>query len=468
MGSIRLLRLELRRSIMLWLLPVIAALFWLITYRSAMSNPPMWNIRAMSMQTSILAVFVPTIVGAAAWLGSREARHGLTDLLSGTARTRWVRQLATWAATTCWALVAYLGCVAVLYTVTARQATWGGPLWWPVAVGAASLPASAALGFVAGTARPSRFTAPVVAVTAFLALEITANFIHGDNSPWQVSPLVAGPWEIGPDQGVATFYPYLRDLPIVQLMFLAGLSVALLAMLGLPAGSGSRRMRWFAAALTTGGVLATVAATALAGTGRLDPHGMIAIPALHRASSDRPVPYTPVCADTKIPVCLHPAYAVHLPTVVAALDSVLGELAGLPGAPVRIEQAAASYQQESPNGVRIGRSGKVMSGNPPTLHLLLPMQGGRSMTVGELSSALRTETAHDIVNSVIGGDRRDLSPAQQAVLDAILKTSTLRPGTPAATAAQRLAALPPAARHAWLTQHVAALRAGQIALADLP
>ena len=35
-------------------------------------------------------------------------------------------------------------------------------------------------------------------------------------------------------------------------------------------------------------------------------------------------------------------------------------------------------------------------------------------------------------------------------------------------AAQRFAALPAAARHAWLVQHLAALRAGQITLAQLP
>ncbi|HEV7709750.1 MAG TPA: hypothetical protein VGP16_16250, partial [Asanoa sp.] len=275
--SVRLLRLEMRRNIMIWLLPIIAALFWFITYRPALAHPPMWNVRAMSMQTSIMAVLMPTMVGAAAWLGSREARYGMTDLLSGTARTRWARQLATWAATTCWGLLAYLGCVAVLYTVTASQGAWGGPLWWPVAVGAASIPACAAVGFVAGALRPSRFTAPLVAVASFLVFEFTVQFIHGDNSPWQVSPLVAGPWEIGADQGVATFYPYLPDLPIVQVTFLVGVSIALLGVLGLPARFGSRRMRGFAAALTTVGVLAAVAATALAGTGRLDPHGMIAI-----------------------------------------------------------------------------------------------------------------------------------------------------------------------------------------------
>ncbi|MFD0821656.1 hypothetical protein ACFQ0D_25850, partial [Micromonospora zhanjiangensis] len=228
----RLLRLELRRNVTRWMLPIVAALFWLITYRPAMAYPPLWNVRAMTMQTSAPAAFVPIVVGAAAWLGSREARHGMTDLLSGAARPRWVRQLASWAATTCWALVAYLGCVAVLYVSTARQGAWGGPLWWPAAVGAASLPAFSALGFAAGALRPSRFTAPLVAVGAFLALELTAQFIHGDHSPWQVSPLVAGPWETGPDQGVATFYRYLPDLPVVQLMFLTGLTAALLGVLG--------------------------------------------------------------------------------------------------------------------------------------------------------------------------------------------------------------------------------------------
>ena len=36
------------------------------------------------------------------------------------------------------------------------------------------------------------------------------------------------------------------------------------------------------------------------------------------------------------------------------------------------------------------------------------------------------------------------------------------------TAAQRLAALPAAARHAWLATHLAALRAGHVTLAQLP
>jgi hypothetical protein len=42
------------------------------------------------------------------------------------------------------------------------------------------------------------------------------------------------------------------------------------------------------------------------------------------------------------------------------------------------------------------------------------------------------------------------------------------PGSPVYAAATRFAALPAAARHAWLLAHLAALRAGQITLEQLP
>ncbi|MEK8110455.1 hypothetical protein NKG94_51315 [Micromonospora sp. M12] len=47
---------------MLWMLPLLAALFWFITYRPSMVSPPLWNVRAMAMQTTALAVFAPTVV----------------------------------------------------------------------------------------------------------------------------------------------------------------------------------------------------------------------------------------------------------------------------------------------------------------------------------------------------------------------------------------------------------------------
>jgi hypothetical protein len=487
----RLLWLELLNNAMLWLLPVAAALFWLTTYRKAMAMPPLWNMRARALQSGALLAFASPVAGAAAWMGSREGRRHATDLVTVTARPRWVRQLATWAATTCWAMVGCLGCVAVLYGVTAQQATWGGPLWWPAAVAAASLPALSALGFAAGTLVPGRFTAPLAAVAAFFVLALSTQLIQGSQSYWQVSPLVAAPWDIGPDAGVATFYPYLPDLPIAQVMFLAGLTVAVLGALALPGGPGGTWLRRPAAAITAAGLLAAGTAVGLAGTGRLDAHGMIAIPALHDAASDRPVRYTAVCSHTRIPVCLNPAYAGYLPATAAALAPVLTEVAGLPGAPARVSQAAATYRQGAGNSVSIGLAGPAISGSPPVFRLLLLDQlPGPTMTTSALAAALRSSTGPAIVADVIGGGRSP-SPAQRAVIAALLIAAgqpvhgpppgsppagreprmappVLAPGSPAFAAARRFAALPAPARHAWLVRHIAALRAGHVTLAQLP
>src|SRR5215472_18323310 len=184
-ATVRLLRLELRRNAMLWMLPVAIGLFWFTAYRKAMAIPPLWNLRAANMQIGALLAFVCPVVGAAERMGSRESRRHTTDLVTITARPRWARQLATWAATTCWATAGYLGCVAALYGVTAQQAAWGGPLWWPVAVVAASLPALSALGFAAGTLIPSRFTPPVATVVSFFVLALSTQLIVGSQSYWQ-------------------------------------------------------------------------------------------------------------------------------------------------------------------------------------------------------------------------------------------------------------------------------------------
>ena len=197
--------------------------------------------------------------------------------------------------------------------------TWGGPLWWPVVVSAAGVPALTAIGFAAGAWFPGRFVTPLVTVVAFFGLAFGTQAASGDHSYWQISPLTAGAFDVGAAPGVASFYPYLPDLSIAQVVFAAGLVVAVLGGLGLPVA----RMRWLAAVITAAGLAAAGTAVALAGTGRLDPHGMIVIPALHDAASDQPLRYTPACSRTPIPVCVNPAYAGFLPAVTATVGPEL-------------------------------------------------------------------------------------------------------------------------------------------------
>jgi hypothetical protein len=489
----RLLRIELRRNAVEWMLPLLVALFWFSTYRPSMALPPWWTLRGTMLQQQALLGFAPLVAGAAAWMGSREGRRGTADLVGGTALPRWAGQLATWAATTCWAMVAYLGGVAVVYGITAQQATWGGPLWWPVAVGAAMVAASCALGFAAGALFPSRFSAPLVAVAVFLALGAGAIAIEHNSTYAQIWPLnVQGAL---PPNAFGIFSPYLPDLAITQVLFLAGLAAAALGALGLRATAGGRWLRCAAAVAAAAGLAAAGTGVGLAGTARPEAHGIV-IPALHDAASDKPVPYTPVCSHAAVPVCLHPAYRSLLPAVTAALGPVLGEVAGLPGAPVRVWQVAFTHLRLRPhNGVELG--GPVIGGSPPVLSLPLSgmaLPGEGHTTTAEFTDQLRLQGSAVILNTLIGGDQQDTNSqqgnrsaqqpiqgqgvlAQQAIKAALAQVAgvppgngvpPLAPGSPADAAAKRFAALPATARHAWLVDHLTALRAGRITLGELP
>ncbi len=480
----RLLRLELRHNAMLWLLPLVGALFWYNGYREIMALPPMWNLRAMTLQNRLLLDLVIPVTAAAAWMGSREGRRDVTDLLGVTARPRWTRQLTTWSATTAWAEVGCLGCVAVVYGMTARQAAWGGPLWWPAVISAAGVPALTAIGFAAGAIFPGRFVTPLVTVAVFFGFAFSTQAASGDHSYWQISPLTSGAVDVGAAPGVATFYRYLPDLSIAQLMFTAGLTTAILGALGVSAVRNGPRLRTFAAAFAAGGLALAATAVTLAGTGRLDAHGMIVIPALHDAASGHPVSYTPHCARTAIPVCVHPAYVAFLPAVTAAVAPELAEVAGLPGAPARISQVPGLYRQGPGNSIatRPETSGRSAFALPD----LVPAQPGVISTeiARQLPQTLGLQLMSDVILggtgrpagrnpsqaelAVIGGSVRFPPSVEARDLGPMFGRLLPSPGSPADLAARKFAELTPAARHDWLAQHLTALRAGRISLGQLP
>jgi hypothetical protein len=181
---------------------------------------------------------------------------------------------------------------------------------------------------------------------------------------------------------------------------------------------------------------------------------------------------------------------------------MLDQIAGLPGAPARISQAAVTYRQGPGNSVGFGLAGLPISGTPPVFHLLLPAElPGPAITTTEQASQVRSITGPSIIASVTD-DGPGASQAQHAVTTALLMaaravpsllpppgTTTAgnsvpgpllgavadgeryvgaAPGSPAYAAAQRFAALPAAARRGWLVQHLAALRTGRIGLGQLP
>ncbi len=484
----RLLRLELRRNLMVWMLPLMVGLFLLLGYRDAVASGPFWAARSTVIPGDLLTVFAPLVAGVAAWTASRDGRRRTVDLITTTPRARWTARLTSWAACYAWAMVAYGVCVAILYGLTAQQTTWGGPPWWPVALGAAGVAAFSAIGFLAGAFWPSRFTAPLAALGLLLAMNLafrlSLNYTRGASGVLLLSPMSAIDL-VSADAGV--FFPYPPDLFIVQTMLLGGLAVAALGALGLPVPSGSRLLRRAVLAATVAGLVAVGVAVGLASTAHVEPNGFV-VPALHSAASDRPLAYKPVRVAGPVPIYLHPAYRPWASTFTRALDPALREVAGLPGAPVRVVQTA-------------GRS--RLGGNPPVYHISADLFGAPAS-----ASDNRTQMRLAFVDAFVGGDQAPSGPAgqkivgggagqsggpyiggpaQQAVEIALLELSGTpllapsathaggivqsiapTPGSPISAAAKRFVALSPAARHAWLAAHLSALRADRISLAQLP
>ena len=235
--------------------------------------------------------------------------------------------------------------------------------------------------------------------------------------------------------------------------------------------------------LASGALAAAGTGMPLAGTGRLDPHGMIVIPALHDAASDQPLRYTPACSRTPIPVCVNPAYAGFLPAVTATVGPELTEFAGLPGAPARLSQVPSVYRQVSGNGINVSGSGSSAAA------FVVPDQvpGWLGTTGAEFAAQLDEGLGLKLASDVILGDGQKSAAAPTQAQLAVIAGSVRfppsvegrdlapmygqllpEPGSPADLAGRRFAALSPAAKHAWLAQHLTALRAGRVSPAQLP
>jgi len=483
LNAARLLGVELRRNTMPWILPLIAALFWFDSYRPSTITPPLWALRTfwnMGQGHTILD-FAPFVAGVAAWMGSRDGRRGLADLVTTTARPRWAAQLAVWAATAIWAVAAYLVFVGVMFAVYAHQGVAGTPPWWYVAVGATAVTAFSAVGFAIGACWPSRFAAPAAAFIGFLAmfLSFQIGFSHAEGWALILPTNSHGSFDGSAQADAGIFYPWLPDLPIARIMFLAGVAVAALGLTGLPARAGGPWLRRAAAVVTLAGAALAGTAVGLASTARQAAEGVV-IPALHDAANDAPITYTPACGRAAgVPVCVNPAYGRWLPDVTAALAPMLTEVAGLPGVPVRATQVAAAYPS--------GGSGPPQPITVDDHPAVLRMQIGLIIMPGPYGfiDQVRLLFAHAFVGAGAGSG----SAVQQAVQAALLREAGIpfaaQPGLlanagnlpgpapgratgPVYAAAQRLASLPAAARHAWLAAHLAELRAGQLTLADLP
>jgi len=345
MTTALLLRLEARRNVGLWAWPALVGLALLFWYGDGLAWRVTFWIQASVLVRDGVILIGPGIAGIATWMGGRERRRKMDDLLATTPRPPWARWGVTWAATALWGVLAYIVAGAYVLVLAIQHTNWGAPVVWPILVGLVAIPAYAAVGYALGAAIPSRFSAPLVAI-ALLVLPVAVGWGSGTGTfgPATKPSALDALRYLSP---VATldssvWYGVRPDIGWPQALFL--LCLTGLALGGLALRDRRDRSGWGAwGALLAGGVLGAAAVAILLVTAPPDSRILgasrttnVPFPLLTRY--DRPIPYTPACAGAPMRVCVHPAYRSYLAAEAPVINRLVAPLLGVPGAPLRAEQ----------------------------------------------------------------------------------------------------------------------------------
>ena len=417
-GTLRLLRLEARRNPGLWLLPLLVGVAWWLATDKLPGLVALWLDTSLGIRSTI--VFLgPVMGGLAAWVAEVDRRRRVEELLASTPRPSALRDLLRPGGTLLWGVLTYATVAAALLSLTSLRATWGGPHWQALQVGLLAIAACSALGYAAGAYARSRFTAPLVAVALFVA-----QLLPGVQS--EIRSL--SPFD---DAYRSVFFSPEPDAGLPHTLWLLGLTAVGAAALVL---RGRRTpLAWGALAM----------AIAIAGTG-----AAMVLQADYPARRV-PIPYEPVCetAAQGIPVCVHPAYRAMLPETAALVGRIAGPLVGVPGGPQRAEQGQPNEWDFLPDGtLRFELLGH------PVAYRTLEENASRAL----IGDETRAQLAVMLWLQAQAG--ADVSPLLRGMVD----------GDEIGAAAQRFAALDPQVRRAWLEEHFAALRKGEVGVEDLP
>jgi hypothetical protein len=457
---IGMLRIEARRNPTPLVLPLLALLLLITPLAQNLTPVALWLDRSVDVEGSIQLIG-PFAAAAAAWTASREHRRTMEDQLASTPRNPYLRTLLAWLVSLGWMAAFYVALATAYLSLTATQATWGGPQWWPIIDGLVALIMCSAGGLALGLLWPTRFITPLTAVgtlTVILGIRSAAANNHAAG-PGLLSPIY-------PTFGLnaSVFYAPQPDLAILKIVcYLGALGIAL-ALAAWPFRADRPSIRRAGTALLAAGLAATATAGGLDTTARTDSHGVI-VPVFHDAAADHAVPYTPVCSHTPLPVCVHPAYdgGSELMILATIINKIAAPLLGAPGMPARAEQVPAGLM--SVGGVQ---------GDPPVLPIQPFITHGTSLQPPVFAEFFADSIALSLLipaHSPVQG----ATPAQRAVALYLLRQARdpadprWFPAEPAvAAAAARLMAESPGPRTAWLTTHLAALRAGHLTLTDIP
>ena len=312
---IRILRIELRRSAVLWAgLMVLAVSTWLL-YSARERWTAGYMILAMD-QRWYLSLLTALAAAAGAWQGRREHGSRVTELFASVPRPRAQQVVPVLLAYGVVAFVAYVGAwsLAALRIVGTAEYLRVGAVAGVVAAGAMAMVVAAWFGLVVGRMLPWVVTAPALAIAIFAA-PLVAQGITGGRE-WLSTLLFPG-YGLGGSTDFATVH---GRFSIAQVLYLTGLAAGVALLLA------AARQRARIVALVPA-LLGIIAAVLILQGGSAFVRNPID-PAARELTCTGEAPY----------VCVARVHSGVLEEVTPPARAALAKLARLPGAPGKAEE----------------------------------------------------------------------------------------------------------------------------------
>jgi hypothetical protein len=309
----RVLRIELRHSPTLIVLPLLVFLAGTFTERGLLKGVYLGS----NITTSLLAsvqLLGPICAGLAAWAATRETRRGVSYL-----RRLAVQSGATLVAieTLALALPVVLALVLVATFVTTRAAIagmYGRVSVLGVLAGLLGILVHVSLGYAAGRVWPRAAVAPVITLASYLF--VVWNLDQAGRPFYLLAPVTV--------ENATAFYTWWPNLFLWQNLWLLGVAILPLSLLA------------WVSSQTRLPVVASVLAVAAAGLGgwHLWSYGGLFFDVRHGANVRLS------CSNSDgLQICTHPAFASGTGELARAFRPVLTRLADTPAATAHLEQA---------------------------------------------------------------------------------------------------------------------------------
>jgi hypothetical protein len=323
---IRVLRTELRRSSAFWIAPALVVASAGMLYLLLRAWGSRWMPLALGQRDGLYLLW-PLAMGAGAWLGRRDRRSRMVELLGTTARPTWQRAIPTAGALSIALALGYVVTFAAAGIQVGLLATYFPLGSLPVvAIGALSLVAAGVFGLAIGRMVPSAFTPPVMTVLGLLAVVGPAFALGATIDGEEPAALLLSP-------AISVYHrDFVTIAPAVhagQLLWFGGLAASGFALLV------AVRLRDRLLALLPAGLCLALALAVLPPSSDLD------------VTDPDPKATALVCADGTPKVCVTTVHSRTLDELRDPGREALRILAAkLPQAPASVAESGASWIDE--------------------------------------------------------------------------------------------------------------------------